>query len=122
LSVRTVVGFPSVLTLLLNLKLVLSYLQAIMRQSDPTSTARLRKNEGEEEEARGATQSIEVEVEPAVDGKGPPSNSSAGSKSRDEYQDLPTNAEGGELEGDEDGFTFTSEKDFERDGDLSIAE
>jgi hypothetical protein len=107
--------------LLPSLSINLNPLQAIMRQSDPTSTARLRKNEGEEEEARGATPSIEVETEPAVDGKGPPSTNSNGSKSRDEYHDLPTNPEG-EGEGEEDGFALTSDKDFERDGDQSIAE
>ena len=90
-------------------------LQAVMRQSDPTSTARLRKNEGEEEEARSITQPIEVEAELPVDGEDSPfSNSSAGSKSADDYPDLNTNPEG-----EEDGFAFTN-KGIE--GDPSVLE
>lgn len=86
-----------------------------MRQSDPVSTARLRKSEGEEE-ARGMSQEVEVEINIPLKekeaGPGPPStNSACDSKQSqglgDDYLDPPTNAEDEE---DEEGFAFTNKE------------
>ena len=86
-----------------------------MRQSDPISTARLRKSEGEEE-ARGISQGVEVEINIPLEekevGPGPPSTNSAGGSKRstgvgEDYLDPPTNAD---EEDDEEGFAFSNKE------------
>jgi hypothetical protein len=90
-----------------------------MRQSDPTSNARLRKSEREQGlglgQGQGETgreyQTIKVEVDPSSSpgGKGPPSTHSGGrsrrSRGSGDFSDMPT---GNDID---DGFAFPVDKD-----------
>ncbi len=82
-----------------------------MRQSDPSSNARLKKSEREQGQGqldRECT-TIKVEVESSPGGRGPPSTHSGGrsrrSRGSGDFSDMPTNNELDE------GFAFPVDKD-----------
>jgi hypothetical protein len=84
-----------------------------MRQSDPTSNARLRKSEREQGqgEAGRECQTIKVEVDQSSSpgGRGPPSTHSVGrgrrSRGSGDFSDMPT---GNDID---EGFAFPVDKD-----------
>ena len=90
-----------------------------MRQSDPTSNARLRKSEREQGKGQGQGQgsgqadreyqTIKVEVELSPGERGPPSSHSVGrsrrSRGSGDFSDMPTSNEINE------GFAFPADKD-----------
>ena len=90
-----------------------------MRQSDPTSNARLRKSEREQGQGQGQGQGdagreyqtikIEVDQSSSPGGRGPPSTHSGGrsrrSRGSGDFSDIPT---GNDID---DGFAFPADKD-----------
>ena len=86
-----------------------------MRQSDPTSNARLRKSEREQGQGQGdagreyQTIKIEVDQSSSPGGRGPPSTHSGGrsrrSRGSGDFSDIPT---GNDID---DGFAFPADKD-----------
>ena len=97
--------------------LSLTLSQAIMRQSDPTSNARLRKSERDQGQGQGQGeagreyQTIKVEVDQSSSpgGRGPPSTHSDGrsrrSRGSGDFSDMPT---GNDID---EGFAFPVDKD-----------
>ena len=84
-----------------------------MRQSDPTSNARLKKSEREQGQGLGQAdreyQTVKLEVDSSPGGRGPPSSHSMGRSRRSrgscDFSDMPTSDE------IDEGFAFPVDKD-----------